>query len=483
MSRPRGAPHRAPKPPALHDLPDTVAPRDYLTLVWQYLTAAVCDQIFDDTRERERQRKWTLFVLLKFWIALVQRPGLSQTDAVVQCARKHPLFPFVTASAASFFQRIQRFRPAFFQNLFAYFTAQLEAHELPGAVFQTALPISAAVFPHVYILDGSRLDKVAHRLQLTQKTRAALMPGLIEVAYDLRRGHLHTVTFEPDGLASELPLFATMLPDLPQSALVVADRFYARPAVLEWAVVHDVALVVRYSRWVKKKPVDILRRVRTRTMQLDDQLVALGLRRAHGAPPVLVRYIKLRQQVDGRWQTRHLVTTVLDPAQLPAEAAVALYTARWTVECVFRTLKDTLDLGTLFNGSPPAVAQQVYTTAILYNALRVSQAQLATQLGIPPERLSPDRLFPQLIRALVDLTLLENGAHRYRDALQAQAPETVLPPVTDLDFTTHPDLQLVTRALLVDHRGADRIVRRKRRRWSHRTSFAKLPGGKQYLEP
>jgi hypothetical protein len=306
------------------------------------------------------------------------------------------------------------------------------------------------------------------------------MPGLVEVAYDLRRGHLHAVTFEPDGLASELPLFTMMLPDLPAGALVVADRFYARPAVLEWAVVHDIALVVRYDRWVKKKPVEVLQQIRTRTVQLDDQLVALGLRRAHGAPPVLVRYIKLRQQIAGRWQTRHLVTTVLDPTVLPAEAAVALYTARWTIECVFRTLKDTLDLGTLFNGSPPAVAQQVYATAILYNALRVSQAQLATRLGIEPERISPAKLFPQLIRKLFELNLMTFGASDYRDQLHAEAPDRPLPAV---DFTDHPRLRLKIRELLVEHREPDRIVRRKRRRWSHRTSFAKLPGGKKYLKP
>lgn len=55
----------------------------FLALVWKYLAESMCQEVFAATRKRERQRKWTLYALVWFWIALLQSryAGQASVDA------------------------------------------------------------------------------------------------------------------------------------------------------------------------------------------------------------------------------------------------------------------------------------------------------------------------------------------------------------------------------------------------------------------
>lgn len=69
--------------PTRPPLPRFVDAADYLGVLWTYLTEALCAEVFAALRERERERKWTLFTLMQFWIALLHDgPEVSQTQAV-----------------------------------------------------------------------------------------------------------------------------------------------------------------------------------------------------------------------------------------------------------------------------------------------------------------------------------------------------------------------------------------------------------------
>src|SRR3989338_10468831 len=119
-------------------LPVDIPAPDYLSVVWKYLTPSVCHEVFQLTRDRERQRKWTLFALMKTWIGLLQGDFSSQTEVIEEfCGKGHPLFPMVEATHESFFQRIASLRPAFFRNIFLRFTLAIQL-ELP-ANFKTDL--------------------------------------------------------------------------------------------------------------------------------------------------------------------------------------------------------------------------------------------------------------------------------------------------------------------------------------------------------
>ena len=172
---------------------EEVPSAQYLSIVWKYLTASLCQEVFAATRERERQRKWTLFALVWFWISLLQSRYGSQARALLEARAGSALFPPVDATPEAFFQKVQNVRPAFFQNVFRAYTERLRA-EAPSA-FERELPLDRKVFPEVYAVDGSRLEKVARMLKVARKTTKAILPGSMEAVYDLRRGLLHELYF------------------------------------------------------------------------------------------------------------------------------------------------------------------------------------------------------------------------------------------------------------------------------------------------
>lgn len=495
----RSHPPAAAPASALLALPSQLPAIAYLDVVWTYLTESLCTQLFQAVRTRdgtqERQRVWTLFVMIRFWIALLHDDrDVSQTRAVLECAQDHPLYPVVTATPESFFERAKDFRPAFFQAVLAEVTARMETETWPalaaqGVTFATDLTIPESAFANIYCLDASRADAVAHRLKLLQHTTRAVLPGTLEAAYDVRRGLVHALYFHPDGCHSEHQLLAEVLTQLPPESLCVGDRLHGTPRVMDACTLCGLWLVARQTKVVKPQKVRCLRKVRQPALTLDDWLVAAGGTEA-GTVPIPLRYVRIHTIYKGRQQTLTLVTNVLDPRRLSAEQMAALYGYRWTIERMFLTLKTTLRLNRLFNSSPAAVAQQVYATTLLYNALRLAHAQLAAYLARPPEVISPEKLFPLLMDRLERRLWIEVGVwleHARLDAIQhARDPGTPLPPVDLAALATllahHPGLMLPTAAVLREERRG----KRKRRRFcagrTKVTSFAKLPGGKRYLK-
>jgi hypothetical protein len=188
---------------------------DYLSIVWQHLTESLCEEVFATTRERERQRKWTLFALVWFWIALLQSRFSSQTRALLEARAGSILFPPVDATPEAFFQKIQNVRPVFFQNVFRAYTQRLKPEA--AASFEQELPLDIGVFPHVFAVDGSRLEKVGRLLKVARATTKAILPGSMEAVYDLRRGLLHELYFDPDGCVAEISMFDQVLPSIPRA--------------------------------------------------------------------------------------------------------------------------------------------------------------------------------------------------------------------------------------------------------------------------
>lgn len=173
----------------------------YLSVICKFLTPSFCEVVFASTRIAGWRRKWTLFAMVWFWIALLQSRYTSQTRALLETMRSAlPLFPKVDATPEAFFQKVKNTRPEFFRNLFHAFTDSLKP--VATACFETQLTISEALFPHIYALDGSRLAKVARLLKVARDTTKAIIPGSMEALYDLRRGILQDLYFDPMGASA-----------------------------------------------------------------------------------------------------------------------------------------------------------------------------------------------------------------------------------------------------------------------------------------
>jgi Transposase DDE domain len=232
-------------------------------------------------------------------------------------------------------------------------------------------------------------------------------------------------------------------------------------------------MVSRYNRTVKKRRVAAIAEHRSSALSFDDWLVDMGGSQA-GTTPVRLRWVR----VWGPGFDVTLITNVLDPRLLKPQQLLAIYRRRWSIERMYLAMKEVLELNHLYNCSPPAVGQQVYATAILYNTLRVSQGQIAAAAGIAPEALSVDKLFPTLIDHYIKATCIAFGVEWRVEQMQARRPR-FRPP----DYKMKPPwLRIHVRDYLLEKRSEHRRQRRFCKGRSHATSYNKIPGAKKFFE-
>jgi hypothetical protein len=454
------------------NLPQEIGGSSYLPIVWKHLTPAVCQEIFEQTRDRERQRKWSLYALLRTWTGLLQTDLESQTQAIESyCGTGHPLFPNVKASPESFFMRIQQVRPAFFRNLFNHFTQAIKG-EFPGN-FEVDSEVSENKFSHVYSIDASRLERVEKRLKILRNVHQPIIPGSLQGAYDLRNGCLKALYFDPDGDKGEIPMLEEILPKLEAESLILADALYCVPHVWQEVAEKDIFMISPYHTWVKQKKIKELGRHSIERGVISDTLVQMGTYQRK----MILRSIRLHRK--GK-KTFQLITNILDPKLLTAKKILALYKKRWTIERMYFHLKEVLNLNYLFNSSPAAVGQQVYATAILYNALRLSQALIAKKLKVKPELISPAKLFPRITEILVRLTLAEIGAELMYEAVCEKNPRFKVDR-PQLNWNHHPFFRLQLKGLWVEKRNPKR-KKRKYHKFKSWTSFHLIRGGRAYMQ-
>jgi hypothetical protein len=434
--------------------PDTqIAAAEYLSPVYKHLTKALCDSMV-----------W-------FWIGLLQGRFGSQTRAILEAGSGNPLLPRINASPESFFQKIQNVRPTFFREVFRSFTEKVEVeYEIDFAV---DLPKSCDAFAEVYAVDASRLAKVGRLLRATRNVTKAIIPGSMQAIYDLRRGHLRDLWFDADGHQAEITMWEHIRGAIVQGTLVLADRYYAKPCIWRQIEAAGAFMLTRHNKVVKHRKVERLSKIREDSGNVDEWLVDMG--GSDGTQPVRLRMLR----VWGPSFRMTLLTNVLESSTMSAWDAVKAYRRRWRVERMYLAMKDVLDLNRLYNCSPAAVGQQVYATAILYNALRLAQSKVGQFARICPARLSEQRLFPVLIGNFIKMTYMQLGADRL--FAQIQAMHTVPLKRPDILYD-HPTLAIRAADFLVETRSNKR---RKRRfcvgRKGH-TAFGKIPGTKCFIK-
>jgi hypothetical protein len=449
-------------------LPGLIQPVDYLETLWKHLTESLCQEVFEMTRNKERQRIWSLFTLIQFWNGLLHHPSMSQTRAIEESAKGSPLFPEVAATPESFFQRIPSLRPTFFHNVFQRFVQAILP--LSPCRFASGLSEALSSFPEVLVLDGSKLHKVARTLKVARTTAAAILPGSLEAVYDLRRGLLQNLVFSPDGTEGEKHLLLEALETLPKGSLLVYDRYACYTTYWKEMASHGLFLLTRASSTLTLTVQQEILNVEHGRALLREALVEVG----RGTDRPLLRLIHWKTP-HGEW---HLLTNVLDLDRLPANVAIELYGLRWSVERCFLSLKDTLNLNRLFNASPAAIAGQVYATALIYDALRLAQAEIARRVDVEPERISPEKLFPRIIENMVKLTWAEQGAEKYYFRVKKMDPDT---PPPELHLERMPAFRLSLQGITLEKRNGHRRKRRYCKGRRRFTSYSKIPGAKKYV--
>ena len=440
-----------------------------LELLRTHITTSLCQTVFHTVRTTERQRCWSLEALVQFWLAVILRAPRALSQALYETLEgSEPLFPRVEATPEAFFQRCRDLRATFFAEVFAHFTARLLA-AVP-ARYAAELAELTDRFPTICVVDGSRLAAIAHRLKLLWAERGVVLPGCLLAVYDVTRGLCRPLIFDADAAAPEHPRALAAMATLPPGALVLGDRLYCTG---QWfAALTDQGCwgLVRRNRRLGLYQRRRLRRAVHAGGRLDEWLVQAGGRGA-AAPAVPLRYILWRR---GR-TVRALLTNVLDPAQLSAPEALALYSRRWGIERLFFDLKEVLNLNRVYAGNPNAIAMQVYAAGCVYNALRVAQGEVAAVAGLPPEAIAPAKFFPKMAAACHCAALFELW---FADTQRANRGRRLRkPPVAERRFT-HVTLD----SILVEPRTLRRRKRRfcaARRKWK---SLRHVRGGPKLLK-
>jgi hypothetical protein len=360
-----------------------------LELIQYHLTAALCQQVFHSERVNERERLWTLEAMVMFWNEVILRAPASLTQALQECFGGNWTNAHVKASPEAFFQKSQNLSPRFFKRLFHEFMKRL-APEAPTNYGKDVASLLSS-YEDVWIIDGSRLAAVWKRLKILQNLKAAVLPGCLTVAYDLFRGIPRIVEFYPDAAISESQRACEFLKEIPKGILLMGDRLYGIPSIMDAAIKKGFNILARYNATVKLMPVKILSKKKYKGGVLIDELVDAG--GSQNVPHVRMRHIYWKKGDT----IRRLVTTELDPNRLTAKMALKLYPFRWSIERMFYDLKEVLGLNNICCANPNGVAQQVYACCIVYSAMRVIQAETALKCeGILPEDISEKKFFVKI---------------------------------------------------------------------------------------
>jgi hypothetical protein len=372
------------------------------------VTESLCDTVFKNTRSRERQRVWSLYELVRFWHAVILRAPQSLTQALEAATMDLPGWTKIEATPEAFFQRGRDLSWKFFQVLYQAFVAKITP--VSDAAFAQEWKSLRKRFSHLWIVDGSRLDAITHRLKILWKEEGRVLPGCLMACYDLFRGYAPLLHFSEDAAESEMARFEQILPQIPENTLVMGDRIYAMAKHFKLLSDSGKWGLFRRHANLKLRKVQCLSRERLKGAVLEDWLVEVGT--APDTPRLTLRWIHLRVKRGGDYEW---LTNVLDPKRLSAQEVSELYPDRWNVERLFYDLKEVLNLHRFYAANVNAVGMQVYAAAMVYVAMRVAQARIAKQVGLAPEKLSTEKFFPRMAAAVSIWTNLCGGAEAMRE--------------------------------------------------------------------
>lgn len=225
---------------------------------------------------------------------------------------------------------------------------------------------------------------------------------------------------------SELSFAKSLIHKVPDGSLTIFDRAYlSATLLLDWQQAGEE------RHWLMRARSGLRYEVICQFAP-DDCLVSFA---------VSPQARKQRPDLPSHWQarlitckiggeTRQYLTSLFDPHRFPAREIVAHYMQRWEIELGFREIKQGMqkNAATLRSKLPALVRQEVWGTLIAYNLLRHEIAQMATELHVPPQRLSFQWLALAITTALYHWPLQTPGTFPKRLArLREQARSYLLP--------------------------------------------------------
>ena len=252
--------------------------------------------------------------------------------------------------------------------------------------------------------------QLLHRTELFDATTLTLPPKLskwapgkhegsaaikMQLCIDGERGDFKRILFTPEP-GNDSPYFKDMLGDLYErdGRIYIYDAGYWKiETYCEIAESGNDFVTKRAGKikphLIEELPIPEVDELTSGYEVLQDALVYLGDRRDR-----TFRMLKVRQ-TNGQEIT--LITSLLD---LSADQICLLYRYRWTIEIVFRWLRQTLAFDHIMSHDPVGIIRQILTALIVWGLLVIANQDAG--------KLSPKQLWRQL-QADIHQSILECG--------------------------------------------------------------------------
>ncbi len=336
-----------------------------------------------------RERVLPLPVMGAFVVSLIWRQLGSVSEAVRVRRQEGRLWAGPTAvSQQAMSLRRRCFPPALFERVLAELLPQAQARwQARPRPRPARLARLRGRFTAVLALDGSTLDAVLHKTGLRREQPGGVLGGRIAAVLDVCSLLPRQVWYEADQHASDLRFWDRALTQLPAGCPVLFDGGFLNYAHYDDPGERGVTFLTRAGAKMAYRVTAVLRQ----TPALRDRLVAVGSHPQHRCARPL-RLIEVR--VGQTWY-RYL-TNALDPAQLAAEEARAVYALRWSLERAFLLAERLPGLAYLWTGAVNGVLTQVWATWLLYAALTDLCDAVADALHLPAARLSVEMTYRAL---------------------------------------------------------------------------------------
>jgi hypothetical protein len=335
-----------------------------------------------------RQRILSLPVMVAFLLGLIWRQVGSVTDAIREL-NKHGILwaqpSRVSQQAVS--ERLRTFPAQLFHRVLMDVLPQMQ---MRWRVRQRPLPAvlewAQQHFSGVWILDGSTLDALLHKVGLLRDTEGPVLAGRIAALLDATSRLPEQVWYEENSETHDGVFWEQAVDLIPTGGLLLMDLGFYKYLNFDRLSDRPVFFVTRCK---KNTSYEIMRVLQT-SANLHDYLIWLG----SGSHRCQHVYRLVEVEFHGAWY-RYL-TNVLDPEQLSPAFVAQLYQQRWLIEDAFFVAKRLLGLAYFWVGSINGVQLQIWATWLLYLLLVDLTDQVAETMHRPYDDISMEMVFKGL---------------------------------------------------------------------------------------
>lgn len=332
-----------------------------------------------------RDRILNLPLMIAAILALMWRQIPSVCELTKTLNREGALWlPPAQVSQPALSKRLLTFPAELFQQVLHSLLPKLRER---GQARQRPLPesVSCALqhFEHLYTVDGSALEAVFRKLEALKDTPAGALAGKICTVIDLATRLPEQIWYTAEAAAHDTHFLSKILSMVQTGTLWIFDRGFYDFAFFDDLIDRGGHFITR----LKSNAVFSPQRVLCHTAQIRDRLISLG-----GETTACQHPLRLIEVHFGSTWYAYL-TSVLDPAILPANQVADLYRRRWRIEEAFLIVKRLLNLAYLWTGSLNGILLQVWATWLFFALLVDLGDAVAEELRLPFDRISLEMVF------------------------------------------------------------------------------------------